>query len=98
MKIVKKKNYKKFPCNKNILISTSLNIFNILILIFLRIFYDKIFFLKIDKYLRNKKILLVLEFFEINWLNYNLIMAIVSQNSIICFFNSCIFSFWKGRL
>ena len=71
MKIIKKKNYKKFPRNKKILISTSLNIFNILILIFLRIFYDKIFFLKIHKYLRNKKILLVLEFFEINWLNYN---------------------------
>ena len=71
MKKIKKNSFKEFPYKKKILITNRINIFNLIILIFLRIFYDKVFFLKIDKHLRHKKILLVLEVLELNWLNYN---------------------------
>jgi hypothetical protein len=67
---VEKKLFTEFV-NKNILIIKRLSIFNFIFLIFLRILYDKIFFLEIDRNLRSKKTLLVLQILEINWLNYN---------------------------
>ena len=48
--------------DKNILITNRVSIFNFIFLIFLKIFYDKIFFLKVDNYLRSKKLLFVFKF------------------------------------
>ena len=63
--------FKALPYKKNILITNRISILNFTILIFLKIFYDKIFFLEIDKYLKNKKFLLIFETLGIYWINYN---------------------------
>lgn len=57
--------------DKNILITNRVSIFNFIFLIFLKIFYDKIFFLQVDNYLRSKKLLFVFQILGLNWLNYN---------------------------
>ena len=57
--------------DKNILITNRVSIFNFIFLIFLKIFYDKIFFLKVDNYLRSKKLLFVFQILGLNWLNYD---------------------------
>ena len=57
--------------DKNILIINRVSIFNLIFLIFFKIFYDKIFFLEIDKYLRSKKLLFIFQILGLNWLNYN---------------------------
>ena len=71
MEGVDKKNHTKLPFKKNILLTNTINIFNIFLFIFLKIFYDKIFFLEVDKYLRSKKLLLFFDILGISWLNYH---------------------------
>ena len=61
----------ELPKKKNILLIDKISSFNIFFLIFLKIFYDKIFFLDVDKYLRSKKLLLIFEILGISWLNYH---------------------------
>ena len=65
-----------------------INLFNIFIIFFFRLFRFKILFIKISKKLRKKKIIKFLEAFNIKWYNYqnynlkkpNSNIAIPSQN------------------
>jgi hypothetical protein len=63
-------NFKELPCKKKILITNRIGIFSFLFLMFAKISYDKIYFLEIEPYFRNKKILLVFKILGIEWLNY----------------------------
>ena len=71
MEDVKKINSIEFPNKKNILLINKINIFNFVILILFKIYFNKIFFLETDRWLRNKKILSFLEIFGLNWINYS---------------------------
>jgi len=44
MKIIIKKNFTKIPYKNKIILTREINILNLIILIFLSIFYDKIYF------------------------------------------------------
>ena len=71
MEDVKKINFIKFTNKKNIFLKNKINIFNFVILILFKIYFNKIFFLETDRWLRNKKILSFLEIFGLNWINYS---------------------------
>ena len=61
----------ELPNKENILLVNRINIFNFIFLIFLRIYFSKIFFFKTDMLLRNKKLLSLFEILGINWINYS---------------------------
>jgi len=61
----------ELPNKKKILFIKKINIFNFILLIFFRIYFDKIFFLEIDRQLKHKRLLSFFEIFGFNWINYN---------------------------
>ena len=61
----------ELPNKKKILFINKINIFNFILLIFFRIYFDKIFFLEIDRQLKHKRLLSFFEIFGFNWINYN---------------------------
>ena len=66
-----KKIITKFPYKNKIILTLEINILNLIILLFLSLFYDKVYFLKIQKYLKYQKFLSALKFFKLHWINYN---------------------------
>lgn len=71
MKNCRKINFLVFPQKQKILLVDKITIFNLIFLIFLKIVFNKVFFLQIDKKLRSKRFLLIFKKFGIEWLNYN---------------------------
>ena len=70
MEDVKKIIFMKLPNKQKILFVDKINPFNLIFLIFFRIYFDKIFFLEIVRSLRNKKLLSLFEIIGLNWVNY----------------------------
>lgn len=61
----------ELPNKKNILFVDKIHLFNLILFIFFRIYFDKIFFLRINRLLRYKKLLLLFEIIGLNWINHN---------------------------
>tara|TARA_B100000787_G_scaffold160162_1_gene138964 strand:- start:1303 stop:3156 length:1854 start_codon:yes stop_codon:yes gene_type:complete len=70
MEDVKKIIFMKLPNKQKILFVDKINPFNLIFLIFFRIYFDKIFFLEIVRSLRNKRLLSLFEIIGLNWVNY----------------------------
>ena len=71
MEDVKQISSMELPNKKNILLIDKINIFNLIFLILFRIYFDKIFFIEIDRWLKNKRFLSFFEIFGFNWINYS---------------------------
>ena len=61
----------ELPNKKKILFVDKIHFLNLILFILFRIYFDKIFFLRIDRFLRNKKLLLFFEIIGLNWINHN---------------------------
>ncbi len=70
MEDVKKIIFMELPNKQKILFVDKINPFNLIFLIFFRIYFDKIFFLEIVRSLRNKRLLSLFEIIGLNWVNY----------------------------
>ena len=63
--------FQKLPKNKRILLIKKVSLFKLIIFMPLKLMFDKIIFLEMDKILRKKKLLSLIEGMGFLWMNYN---------------------------